>query len=83
MNNMFNNSHESLIYCIINEIPDSISTQLSSYVNNCSDACFLSSHKKLIDQRKCVVNFDYKNYYYICLKCTSKIFFKIKSNSTA
>ena len=64
MNNMFGNCHESLIYCIINEISDSISTQLSLYINNCSDTCFSPSHKKLIDQRKCVVNCNYQNYIY-------------------
>ena len=65
MNNMFDYCHESLIYCIkIDDTHNSILEQLSSYVNNCSDPCFLSSHKKLIDQRKCVENCDYQNYIY-------------------
>ena len=65
MNNMFDYSHESLIFCIkIEEMHNSILEQLSPYVNNCSEPCFLPSHKALIDQRKCFVNCDYQSYIY-------------------
>ena len=77
MNDMFEGCNDYLIYCIDN---NSKTTQIlnylynSSYIfkynNNCSDICFDSYKKLILDTKKCVYNctdnfsFEYNNICY-------------------
>ena len=57
LNNILDNINNNLIYCI-NEstMKPSILLSLNSSFFNCSDICFDSNHKILIEQRKCVID---------------------------
>ena len=65
MNKMFDYCSEYLIYCInSSSLKGEISSQLSNFNNNCSNACFLEHHLIIAEERKCIVVCNYGNYKY-------------------
>ena len=88
MSNMFSNINSNLIYCINyitlnSNLQSTITWNIGSGNNKCSDICFYRNIKILFDDKKCSLNcsennkFDYKN---ICYKTCPNGTYNISNN---